>query len=274
MQVYPVSNITKANLSNFAVILVNPLYPENIGASARACANFGVPNLIVVNPHDLNELKMKAMATNIGKDVLSQMKIFHSLQEALQDFNFVVGTTGKLGRKRLTYETVYEIAPYLCELSFNNKIAILFGNERTGLSNEELSFCDRVITIPTTENASLNVSQAVVIVLYEIFKNAGNPVIFKPKLANKKELDTMYKILEVTLEEIDYIPHENKVLWMTNIKRLLSKMELTSKEVKIIQGFCRQLLWRLGKKLTLPSQEEKQPQSDKSEETCQKSKVS
>jgi tRNA/rRNA methyltransferase len=250
------------------------MYPENIGAAARACANFGIPHLIVVNPENPDELKMKAMATHVGEKVLENMKIFSDLSQALSEFSFVVGTTARLGRKRLVYYTPREIAPYLCELSFNNRIAILFGNERMGLSNEELLFCDKVITIPTTENASLNVAQAVVVVLYEIFQQAANPVFPKPRLATQKELSVMYKLLEATLEEIDYVPHENKVLWMTNIRRFLSRVELTAKEVKIIQGFCRQLLWRLGKKVNLSVQEEQESQSDRSEETCQKEEVS
>ncbi len=251
MQIRPVATPSKANLSNFAVILVHPMYPENIGAAARACANFGVPHLIVVNPENTDQLKMKAMATHVGEKVLANMKVFFSLEEALKEFNFVVGTTARLGRKRLVYYTPRELVPYLCELSFSNKIAILFGNERMGLSNEELLFCDRVITIPTTENASLNVAQAVVVVLYELFQQAAEPVFPKPRLATQKELNVMYRLLEATLEEIDYVPHENKVLWMTNIRRFLSRIELTAKEVKIIQGFCRQLLWRLGKKVNL-----------------------
>ena len=270
MQVRPVAQPVKAKLENIAVVLVNPLYSENIGSAARACANFGVPNLIVVNPAELDELKMKAMATKTGASVLENMKIFPDLSSALKDFNYVIGTTGRLGKRRLVYHTVKELAPYICELSINNKIAILFGNERFGLSNEELFHCDRVLTIPTTEKASLNVAQAVIIVLYEIFQSASEPKIPKPELATQQELSIMYALIEATLKEIDYIPHENKTLWMTNIRRFLSRLELTSREVKIIQGFCRQLLWRLNKQLKLSFPEEQQSQNDKSAGTYQK----
>jgi len=270
MQVRPVAETVKANLNNIAVVLVNPMYSENIGACARACANFGIPTLIVVNPESLDQEKMRAMATKAGIPILEKMQIFSDLKTALQDFNYVIGTTARLGRRRMVYYTPKELAPYICELSINNKIAILFGNERLGLSNEELAYCDRVITIPTTQNASLNISQAVIIILYEIFQEASIPRFPKPSLATQKELDIMYAIIEATLREIDYIPHDNKVLWFTNIKRFLSRLELTSKEVKIIQGFCRQLLWALGKKLKPSFQEAPSPQNDKSEETYQK----
>jgi len=274
MQVRPIAKPQKARLENLAVVLVNPMYSENIGAAARACANFGVPNLIVVNPESLDEEKMKAMATKAGIPIIKSMQVFPDLESALKDFRYVVGTTARLGRRRMVYHTPKEIAPYLCELSVNNRIAILFGNERFGLSNEDLGLCDKVVTIPTTEHASLNVAQAVVIILYEIFQHAGEPVFPKPQLATQHELSIMYKIIEATLATIDYIPHENQVLWLTNIRRFLSRLELTSKEVKIIQGFCRQLLWALGKEIKLSSQEEKEPQSDRSEETYQTDKPS
>ena len=270
MQVRPVATPTKANLDNIGIVLVNPLYSENIGSTARACANFGIKNLIVINPASLEEEKMRAMATKNGIPVLENMKVFSDLPSAISNFNYIIGTTGRLGKRRMVYHTPKEFISRICELSINNKIAILFGNERFGLSNEELSYCDTVLTIPTTEKASLNISQAVVIILYEIFQEASIPKIPKPQLASQEELQIMYSIIKETLQKIDYIPHENEVYWFTTIRRFLSKMELTSKEVKIIQGFCRQLLWALNRAKT--SQEEQQSQSDKSEETCQKEK--
>ncbi len=274
MQVRPIAEPIYANLSNIAIVLVNPIYSENIGSTARACANFGIEHLILINPESIEEEKMKAMATKAGIPILEKMKIYKDLQSALKEFNYVIGTTARLGKHRLVYYTPKEITSYICELSIKNKIAILFGNERLGLSNKELSYCDSVITIPTTKNASLNISQAVVIILYEIFQSCSIPRIPKPQLATQEELNIMYTIIEKTLETIDYIPHNNKTLWFTNIKRLLSKVELTSKEVKIIQGFCRQLLWSLGKKITLSFPEQPSPQNDKSVETYQKDKSS
>lgn len=273
MQVRPVATPSKANLSNITVVLVNPMYSENIGSTARACANFGVSNLILVKPEELDEKKMKAMATKAGWFVLENMKIFDELPKALTEFNYVIGTTARLGKRRMVHHTPREIAPYVCELSVNNKIAILFGNERLGLSNEDLSLCDSVITIPTTEHASLNVSQAVIIILYEIFQEASTPKIPKSQLASQQEIMIMLKLIEKTLEAIDYIPHENKTLWYTTIRRFLSKLELTSKEVKIIQGFCRQILWALGKKeVKISLQEVQASQNDRSEETYLKDK--
>ncbi|MCI4454119.1 MAG: RNA methyltransferase [Thermodesulfobacterium sp.] len=273
MQVYPIATPKRANLKNFSVILVNPLYPENIGAAARACANFGVDDLRVVNPASLEELPMTAMATKQGEEVLQKMKIFSSLEQALADLNFVVGTTGRLGKRRLVFHTLREFAPYLCELSFKNKIGLVFGNERLGLSNEELMLCHEVITIPTTEKASLNLAQSVILVLYELFQTACEFHPERLSLATHEELELLFKMIEETLKEIDYMPHDNPTLWLTNIRRFITRREPTSREVKIMMGFCRQLLWRLGKELKLSLQDEQAPQGDSSEGTCQKDKA-
>ncbi|MGC8871399.1 MAG: RNA methyltransferase [Caldimicrobium sp.] len=274
MQVRPVAKPIKANLSNIAVVLVNPLYPENIGSVARACANFGIEELILVKPEDLTRLPMEAMATKAGLPILEKMKIYETLPEAIENFNLVIGTTARLGKRRLVHYTPKEIAKEICDLSINNRIAILFGNERLGLSNEDLFYCDKVITIPTTEKASLNVSQAVVIILYEIFQEASSGLnLKKPELATQKEINTMFKLIEATLRAIDYMPHQNPILWLTNIRRFLTSRELTSREVKIIMGFCRQFLWALGKSPKLSFEEERELQSDKSEETYQKDKA-
>lgn len=270
MQVYPVATPQKANLKNISVVLVNPMYPENIGSVARACANFGVEDLILVKPEDLTPLPMEAMATKAGLPILEKMRIFDDLPSALKDFQLVIGTTGRLGRRRLVEWTLKEITPEICAQSFTNRIAILFGNERLGLSNEDLFYCDMVLTIPTTERASLNLSQAVVIVLYEIFQYAGTFELPKPERATQAEIQAMFQLIEETLRAIDYVPHQNPLLWFTQIKRILTSRDITSREAKIIMGFCRQLLWALGKAPKDSSQAEQTPQSDMSGGTYQK----
>ena len=245
MQVRVKTKEIKAKLENLAVVLVETIYPENIGAAARACANFGVSRLILVRPGDLNPEKMRAMATRSGLPILEGMKIYDDLVEALADFNYVVGTTARLGKQRKVYDTVREMVPRIVDLSQNNRIAFLFGNEKWGLTNEDLYHCHEVVTIPTTEAASLNVAQAVVIVLYEIFCGAAEVEMPKPRLATLKELEVMYEILRETLKRIDYVPHDNETLWMTTIRRFLSRLDLTAQEVRVIQGFCKQLLWAL-----------------------------
>ncbi len=247
MQIRPKAERLHAKMENLAVAMLETLYPENIGAAARACANFGVKDLILIRPKRLDEEKMRAMATKGGIPILENLKIFESLEEALSGFQYVIGTTARLGNQRKVFETPREVAPRVIELSYKNRIAILFGNEKWGLTNKDLYYCHTVITIPTSEQASLNVSQAIVIILYEIFSQAAEVDLKKPKFASMEELEPMYHLIKKTLEMIDYVPHDNVVLWMTTIRRFLSRLGLTSQEVRIIQGFCRKLLWKLGK---------------------------
>ncbi len=244
MQIRPQAK-SKARMENIAVVLVETLYPENIGAAARACANFGVQELILVRPQRLDQEKIKAMATKSGLPIVENLKIYDDLQEALAPFHYVVGTTARLGRQRKVYKTIREETPELINISQTNRLAIIFGNEKWGLTNEDLYHCHTVVTIPTTEKASLNVAQAVVIILYEIFSSTAEVKLAKPRMATIKELEPMYRILRETLEAIEYVPHENVCLWMTTIRRFLSRLDLTAQEVRIIQGFCRNLLWHL-----------------------------
>ena len=235
-------------MENIAIVLVEPVYPENIGATARACTNFGVKELIVVNPRKLDWDKMESMATRTGLKLLYSMKIYNSLEEALSSFNFVIGTTARTGGHRMVYKTLKEITPEIIALLENNRVALLFGNEKWGLTNEQLYYCNDVFTIPTVENSSLNVAQAVVVTLYEIFTTCTKPTLSKPPLASFQELEAMYEKIRETCEAINHVPHSNTTLWMTNIKRLLSKIPLTSKEARIITGFCQRLLYKLSEK--------------------------
>lgn len=228
------------------VVLVEPKYPENIGAAARACANFGVRNLRVVSPRVMDWERILTMATRVGEEVAKDLKVFDSLNDALSDCNYVVGSTARLGAHRKVHKTLREVACDVASYSVNNRVALVFGNEKWGLTNEQLYMCHDVFTIPTEGGSSLNVAQAVVVTLYEVYQAASQVALPKPQVATVEEQELMYSKIKQVCEAIDFVPHNNTVLWMTSIKRLLAKTELTSKEVKIIVGFCRKLLRALN----------------------------
>ncbi|BAT71377.1 tRNA/rRNA methyltransferase [Thermosulfidibacter takaii ABI70S6] len=225
-----------------AVVMVEPRYPENIGSAARACGNFGIEELVVVAPRILDWEKMLTMATRVGEKVLRNMKVYKNLEEALSDYNYVVGSTARLGNRRRVFKALRDIAPEVSSYSLNNRVALLFGNEKWGLTNEQLYYCHDVFTIPTENNTSLNVAQSIVVTLYEIYCASSNVQLPKPHLATVQEQELMYGVIKEVCERIDYVPHDNTVQWMTSIKRFLTKVDLTQKDVKIILGFCRKLL--------------------------------
>jgi len=235
----------RANLDNFAVVLHRPHFPENIGSVARACKNMGVKQLIVVDPLNCDLTKILKMATHASEDVVANMEIYDDLEEALGPFQYVVGTTARRGSQRRTITNPREVAEKLVSISQSNRIALLFGPENRGLANRELKYCHVLVTIPTSsEFASLNLAQAVMIILYEIFTaSMVTEPEFVPRLASSFELERMYSYLSKTLTKINFINPENPEYWMMNIRRFFGRMQLRARDVKIIMGICRQIEW-------------------------------
>lgn len=159
-------------LTNLAVVLFRPKFSENVGSTARAMANMGCCELIVVSPQEWDEGRARALATAKGQDILDKMKVVEGLEQALAPFETVYGTTARVGGWRkglLTPETAASRA--VAELKSGAKVAVLFGPEDKGLTNDETKVCGRLVTIPTAEEASsLNLAQAVLILLYEFMK--------------------------------------------------------------------------------------------------------
>jgi tRNA/rRNA methyltransferase len=157
-----------------------------------------------------------------------------------------IETTARLGEQRKVNYSLVEFVPDIVGLLEENKVAILFGNERTGLTNEELLSCDETITIPTYNNTSLNLSHALAIVLYEIHKNIEKPRLEKEiKLASPKEKELIFNMLIEVIKEVNYIPHNNETLWMRNIKEFINNLNLTSRNSKIFLGLLRSTIKKL-----------------------------
>ena len=242
------SKPTKINLNSISIVLFRPRYPENIGAAARAMRNMGISQLVVVEPQNCDLTKICKMATHEATEVVERMKVCQTLMSALAEFNFVVGTTARLGGQRKVVSSPAKLAQKLISLSAQNQIAILFGPEDRGLTNSDIRFCDILVNIPTAEFSSLNLAQAVMIMCYELFCFSRDiPGEFAPRLANRHELDDMYEQLKDVLMRISFINPENPDYFMNNLRHFGSRMQLRAKEVSIIRGICRQIDW-YGKK--------------------------
>jgi len=238
----------RINFDNIAIVLHRPRYPENIGSTARAMRNMGIERLVVIDPKDCDLTKVLKLATHVASDVVEQMEVCEDLKDALSPFHYVVGTTARLGGKRQVIPSPAKLSESLVSISRNNRIAILFGPEDKGLSNEEIRYCHVLVTIPTAGFSSLNLAQAVMIVCYELFltgrrENNG----YTPRLASRHELDGMYEQLKDILVRISFINPDNPDHWMNNLRHFLSRLRLRAKEVRIIRGICRQIDW-YGKK--------------------------
>lgn len=225
---------------------MEPKFPENIGAAARILWNMGLSRLIIVRDEFPDYEIMARMATHKAVHLIDNMEFHHTLEEALQPFSQVVATTARCGRQRLVEKTPRDIVHEISPLLSNNQVAFLFGPEHRGLTNSDLTFCQKTSTIPSADFSSLNLAQAVAIHCYELrytLLHEPKNSIAAPQYASTFELEGMYTHVEDALLEIDFLQKKTKTYWMNNIRQFLGRVTLTSKESNIIRGICRQFLW-------------------------------
>jgi tRNA/rRNA methyltransferase len=227
-----------------AIILSHPQIGENIGAAARAMANFGLSDLRLVQPrHGWPDAKATAMAAGAA-NVVEEARVFATLREALADLNLVYATTAR--DRGITKEvlTPAEAARRLRVASASGtKAAVLFGNERAGLDNDEISLADAVITVPTAEFASLNLGQAVLLTAYEWFRAADttpraklehSPIHRKP---TREELYALFDHLECELKDSGFLfPPEKRDAMVRAIRATIHRARLTYQEVQTLRG--------------------------------------
>ncbi|MBI5604893.1 MAG: RNA methyltransferase [Deltaproteobacteria bacterium] len=262
------------NFDHITIVLHQPRFAENIGASARAAWNMGFPHIILVNPEDTDWERMTKLSTHVARGLLEKMQSYSSLAEALAPFHYIVGTTARLGGQRKEIINPAQAARKIQSLGGQNRIALLFGPENRGLSNEELRFCHCTVNIPTASASSLNLAQGVLILCYEILlahsdekvrsvefgvrsdqtlnleissSITPNSELRTPNsehpLATSFELEGMYQHLSEVLQLMDFLDEQNPELWMMSLRRFFSRIGLYPQEVRMIRGICRQLRW-------------------------------
>lgn len=238
----------KINLEHIVVVLVRPRFPENVGSAARAACNMGIKRLRVVDPERYDLCRVMKLATHAAWEVVENVRIEKTLQEALSDIQYVVATTARLGGQREGACEPSVLAEKLIPISKKNNIAVVFGPEDRGLTNEELRLCNELSTIPTADFSSLNLAQAVMIVCYELHRASRTKNIpFVPRLAARHELDGMYDQLKDILVRISYLNPENPDYWMHKLRLFFTRLQLRAREVSIIRGIIRQMDWYAGK---------------------------
>lgn len=238
--------VQKASLlDHIAIVLVHPKSAENIGAAARISWNMGINRLIIVRDNLPDREVMAKMATHKAAHLIDTLAIYPTLPEALAPFTVVVGTTARRGRQRFVTHTPRDLVDALVPQLTNNQVAIIFGPEDTGLTNDDLKYCQMASAIPTADFSSLNLAQAVAIHCYELHYgiiHATNTLHHTPQLATSFELESMYAYLEKSLLKIDFIKKVSDTFWMNNIRNFFSRMKLTSKDANIIRGISKKFL--------------------------------
>lgn len=237
-------------LENVRVVLFSTKYPENIGSAARACLNMGVTDLALVAPRNFDMDKALPLATAHARHILESARIVETLEEAVEGCTAVYGTTARTGGWRKGIMSPETLAGVVDDrLRSGGNVAIVFGPEDKGLTNEETSICSGLMTIPTSrEGTSLNLAQAVVVVLYECFKKAlekpfvpdGPP---EERPTTVKEQEALFSNLQETLLAIDFLKDDNPDYWMLPVRRFFSKINLKRNEFNLLMGVCRQVQW-------------------------------
>lgn len=234
------------------VVLVNPRNPLNIGAAARAMSNFGFFHLRVVNPY---ELAFREARSAVGASpLLARAEEFKSLAEAVADCTLIVGTTS-VGRRDPQHpvKRLEQAAPLIRKRLANSRVALLFGSEKRGLSNEDLSHCHWLLRIPTREDhRSMNLGQAVAVCLYELVRDPhAAPPPGKRTAATAAELERITSALLDALLASGYLKsppaaQKRRTAAPTDekIRRLVRRLHLSSSDADLLLGILRQILWK------------------------------
>ena len=223
------------------IVLVAPSHPGNIGAVARAMKNMGLTQLVMVRPRQFPDPEATARASG-ADDVLSAARCVGSLDEALDGCGFVTATTSRDRDQYFRVVDVREAALRIVAEAGRSPAAVVFGAERTGLTNEELETAHALIRIPASPlYPSLNLAMAVQLVAYEIFRAQGvvpaAAVSGAAPLASAQDMERLYVHLGAVLEEIDFRDRTQKgTHLMSRIRRFLQRAELDENEVNILRG--------------------------------------
>ena len=239
------------NFSNLKVVLVEPKGPLNVGSIARLCANFGVDELRIVSPKcNIFSLEAKKMALK-GQVYLDKCRIFSNIYQAIFDCDLVIASCGRLETsKDLVFESPEDISKWISSLKQINTLALLFGREDRGLTNNELLLAHKIFNIPTSEDyPSLNLSHAVSIILYELNKSARQElkkdlVVFN--LASSKQINESFLEIEEMLIKIGFLLKHTSSSKISKFKKYILRANTSVHEMNILRGIVKQIHWFLN----------------------------
>ena len=233
--------------NNISFILHKPQLSENIGACARAIKNFDFKRLVLVNPKPFfpND---KILATSVGaKNIIKQSKVYQNVEKAIENVDIVIATSARFRNKNIKHIQLENLK----KIDFTKKVAFLFGSEASGLSNNEVSYANYTLQIPTNpEFKSLNLSHSLIIIAHYVSniiksKTSNFKKSNKVKAASKKEIHSMTNLCIQNLDEINFFkPKEKKSIMLENLRNIFYRMELSAKETRILSS----VFASLGKK--------------------------
>ncbi len=228
------------------MVLVDVRNPLNIGAAARAMSNFGFRRLRVVNPYEVAFQDARS-AVKAG-DILANAEKFETLAEAVADCSLVVGTTA-IGHRDLQHpvRSLPEAAPEIRDHLTSGSCALLFGSEKFGLSNTDMSHCHWLVHIPTrAEHLSMNLGQAVGICLYELSRDRSVAAKSEARsAASAAEVERIHETLLEALQASEYPKLNSSDTFQSAVRRMVYRLRLHSGDAEFFLGMLRQIVWKL-----------------------------
>ncbi|MBI1175757.1 MAG: TrmJ/YjtD family RNA methyltransferase [Sideroxydans sp.] len=225
-------------LNNVRVVMSHTTHPGNIGAAARAMKTMGLVHLYLINPRHFPDPQAVAMAAG-ADDILQQATVCRSVDEALQGVAFTVAMTARLRDISIEVRTPREAMPELLQHAASQPVALLFGTEMSGLTNEEMGRAQVLVNIPANPGySSLNIAAAVQVVAYELSVAAElyRPSLEAVQLAPHEQAEGLFEHMERTLHEIGFFSSQNPARLMQRLRRLYAKARLEQEEVNILRG--------------------------------------
>ena len=235
------------SFNNVTFILHKPQLSENIGACARAIKNFNFNKLSIIDPKPVYP-NDKILATSVGaKDIIKKSKVFSSVQSSIKNLDYLIATSARFRNKNVKHIELKDLK----KINFKKKIGFLFGSEASGLSNDEISYANYTLQIPTNPDfKSLNLSHSLIIIAQYVastikLKSVPFKKSKKIKSASKKEIQSMLSLCVKNLDEINFFrPKEKRPKMLENLRNIFYKMDLSDKETRILSG----VFASLGKK--------------------------
>ena len=235
------------SVNNISFILHKPQLSENIGACARGMKNFNFQKLIIVDPKPIfpND---KILATSVGaKNIINKAKNYENLEKSLKNIDTVIATSARFRNKNIKHIQLEDLK----KINYKKKVAFLFGSEASGLSNNEISYANYTLQIPTNPDfKSLNLSHSLIIIAQYVSNIINSKVSSfnksnKVKSASKKEIVSMANLCIKNLEDINFFKSKDKKpIMLENLRNIFYRMELSTKEARILSG----VFASLGKK--------------------------
>lgn len=239
----------KNHLDNIYVVLVEPKNPGNIGSAVRAMKNMGISRLRLVNPVEFRDVTEQKKMGYRSQEIIAACQEFTTLNDALADISLAFLATSKRGKWKKDFVYPEKAGEIVAQRFKKEKIAIIFGREDSGVTVDESQLANYYIIVPTAVTyPSLNLSQAVLLVLYEVYRKTMEPSpLSPPKIAPQRDFDRLYDNIWALMQSLQF-REDDKGLFHRSLKRALNRTQWTNADIAVFDRACKQVRWFIENK--------------------------